>query len=113
MSKKVKPSKRLSKRIQQLTSGRAEADDLLAELVDLGAQKILQEGLEAEVDEFWGAVGISTAAPRIPKATATGTARKLLKRKAGRYRCKFRGFARPKNPLSRGYWNGWTRSSNA
>src|SRR5699024_5296989 len=54
MNKKVKPSKRLSKRIQQLTTGKAEADDLLAELVDLGAQKILQEGLEAEVDEFLG-----------------------------------------------------------
>jgi len=54
MSKKVKPSKRLSKRIQQLTTGKAEADDLLAELVDLGAQKILQEGLEAEMDEFLG-----------------------------------------------------------
>lgn len=54
MSKKVKPSQRLSKRIQQLTNGKQQADDLLAELVDLGAQKILQEGLEAEVDEFLG-----------------------------------------------------------
>lgn len=54
MNKKVKPSQRLSKRIQQLTSGKAEADDLLAELIELGAEKILQEGLETEVDEFLG-----------------------------------------------------------
>lgn len=32
MNKKVKPSQRLSKRIQQLTSGKAEADDLIADL---------------------------------------------------------------------------------
>lgn len=54
MNNKIKPSKRLNKRIQQLTNGQAEADDLLAELIDLGSQKILQEGLEAEVDEFLG-----------------------------------------------------------
>lgn len=54
MNNKVKPSQRLSKRIQQLTSGKAEADDLLAELIELGAEKILQEGLETEVDEFLG-----------------------------------------------------------
>jgi len=54
MNKKVKPSEELSKRIQQLTTGSQQADDLLAELVDLGAQNILHEGLEAEVDEFLG-----------------------------------------------------------
>lgn len=54
MSKKIKPSQQLSKRIEQLTSGEKQADDLLAEMLELGSRKILQEALEAEVDEFLG-----------------------------------------------------------
>lgn len=54
MSKKIKPSQQLSKQIEQLTSGETQAEDLLAEMLELGSRKILQEGLEAEVDEFLG-----------------------------------------------------------
>jgi transposase-like protein len=54
MSKKINLSQQLSKKLQQLMDGQAQADDLLAELLQLGARKVLQEGLEAEVDEFLG-----------------------------------------------------------
>lgn len=83
MNKKVKPSKRLSKRIQQLTSGQAEADDLLAELVDLGAQKILQEGLEAEVDEFLGRGWYERSGPQEPKGHRNGYWTKTFKTQSG------------------------------
>ena len=84
MNKKVKPSKRLSKRIQQLTSGQTEADDLLAELVDLGAQKILQEGLEAEVDEFLGRGWYERSGSQEPKGYRNGYTPKSFKTRQGR-----------------------------
>jgi transposase-like protein len=84
MNRKVKPSKRLNKRIQQLTSGRAEADDLLAELVDLGAQKILQEGLEAEVDEFLGRGWYERSGSEEPKGYRNGYWPKTFKTQSGR-----------------------------
>lgn len=84
MSKKVKPSQRLSKRIQQLTSGQTEADDLLAELVDLGAQKILQEGLEAEVDEFLGRGWYQHSGQQEPKGYRNGYWTKNFKTQSGR-----------------------------
>ena len=84
MNKKVKPSKRLSKQIQQLTSGKTEADDLLAELVDLGAQKILQEGLEAEVDEFLGRGWYERSDGETRKGYRNGYWPKTFKTQSGR-----------------------------
>lgn len=83
MNRKVKPSKRLSKRIQQLTSGQTDADDLLAELVDLGAQKILQEGLEAEVDEFLGRGWYERSDSPEPKGYRNGYTGKTFKTRGG------------------------------
>ncbi|NGP90286.1 IS256 family transposase [Fodinibius halophilus] len=83
MNKKVKPSQRLSKRIQQLTSGQTEADDLLAELVDLGAQKNLQEGLEAEVDEFLGRGWHEHSGDTDPKGYRNGYTPKSFKTRSG------------------------------
>ena len=84
MNKKVKPSQRLSKRIQQLTSGKAEADDLLAELVELGAEKILQEGLEAEVDEFLGRSWHEHSGEQDLKGYRNGYTPKSFKTRSGR-----------------------------
>ena len=86
MNKKVKPSKRLSKRIQQLTTGKAEADDLLAELIDLGAQKVLQEGLEAEVDEFLGRGWYERSDSPEPQGYRNGYWPKTFKTQSGRMR---------------------------
>lgn len=84
MSEKVKPSKQLSKKIKQLTSGKEQADDLLAELVDLGAQKILQEGLEAEVDEFLGRGWYQRSNPhQEPKGYRNGYWPKTFKTQSG------------------------------
>src|SRR5699024_697939 len=84
MNKKVKPSKRLSKRIQQLTSGKAQSDDLLAELIELGAQKILQEGLEAEVDEFLGRAWHEHSGEAGPKGYRNGYTPKSFKTRSGK-----------------------------
>lgn len=84
MNKKVKPSQRLSKRIQQLTSGKAEADDLLAELIELGAEKILQEGLEAEVDEFLGRGWYARSGEAEPKGYRNGYTPKSFKTRSGK-----------------------------
>ena len=54
MKSKVKPSEQLSNTIDQLLSGAQPADNLLGELLRLGAQRILQQATEAEVDEFLG-----------------------------------------------------------
>lgn len=86
MNKKVKPSQRLSKRIQQLTSGQAEADDLLAELIELGAEKILQEGLEAEVDEFLGRSWHQHSGTEDLKGYRNGYTPKSFKTRNGRMR---------------------------
>src|SRR5699024_2712568 len=86
MNTKVKPSQRLSKRIQQLTSGKAEADDLLAELIELGAEKILQEGLEAEVDEFLGRGWHEHSGAEDPKGYRNGYTPKTFKTRSGRMR---------------------------
>jgi transposase-like protein len=83
MNKKIKPSKQLSKRIQQLTTGKEQADDLLAELVDLGAQKILQEGLEAEVDEFLGRGWYERSDQQEPRGYRNGYWRKRFKTQSG------------------------------
>lgn len=52
MNRKIKPSEQLNKTIDNLLSGHFSSDDLLGELLRLGAQRILQESAEAEVDEF-------------------------------------------------------------
>lgn len=54
MSHKVKPSQVLSKTIQDLIQGQQGSEDLLTDLLRLGAQHILQQATEAEVDEFLG-----------------------------------------------------------
>lgn len=54
MNNKVKPSQVLSKTIEHLLSGSQASEDLLSDLLRLGAQRILQEASEAEVDEFLG-----------------------------------------------------------
>ncbi|MTI87401.1 MAG: IS256 family transposase [Balneolaceae bacterium] len=54
MSKKVKPSERVNKAIEELLDGSPSSDDLLTELIRLGAERILQEASEGEVDEFLG-----------------------------------------------------------
>lgn len=54
MKTKVKPSEQLSKTIDELLNGYTSSEDLLSELLRLGAQRILQQATEAEVDEFLG-----------------------------------------------------------
>lgn len=54
MNTKVKPSEQLSKHLANLLNGEKPTDDLLSELLRLGAQQILQQTTEAEVDEFLG-----------------------------------------------------------
>ena len=52
MNSKVKPSQVLSKNIENLLNGSQPTDELLTYLLRLGAERILQETAEAEVDEF-------------------------------------------------------------
>jgi len=54
MKNKVKPSEVLSKTIENLLNGEHPTDELLSDLLRLGAQRILQETAEGEVDEFLG-----------------------------------------------------------
>lgn len=54
MNTKIKPSEQLSKTINELIRGEQTSDEFLSELMRLGAQRILQEATEAEVDEFLG-----------------------------------------------------------
>jgi len=54
MNSKVKPSEVLSNTIQNLLNGSQHTDELLTDLLRLGAERILQETTEAEVDEFLG-----------------------------------------------------------
>src|SRR5690625_3212817 len=54
MSDKVKPSEVLSKTIHQLLSGEQPTEQLLSDMLRLGAQHIVQQAAEAEVDEFLG-----------------------------------------------------------
>lgn len=54
MTSKVKPSQVVSKTIENLLNGNQPTDELLSDLLRLGAQRILQETTEAEVDEFLG-----------------------------------------------------------
>ncbi len=54
MKSKIKPSEQLSKTINSLISGQKSSDEFLSELMRLGAQRIVQETTEAEVDEFLG-----------------------------------------------------------
>src|SRR5690625_7197587 len=54
MNNKVKPSAVLSKTIENLLNGNHPTDQLLTDLLRLGAERILQETAEAEVDEFLG-----------------------------------------------------------
>lgn len=54
MNNKVKPSQVLSKTIEHLLNGEHPTEDLLTDLLRLGAERILQETSEAEVDEFLG-----------------------------------------------------------
>ncbi len=54
MNSKVKPSQVLSKTIENLLNGSEPTDELLTDLLRLGAERILQETTEAEVDEFLG-----------------------------------------------------------
>ena len=52
MNRKVKPSEQLNNTLQQLINGQIEAEDLLSELMRLGAQQIIQQTAEHEVDDF-------------------------------------------------------------
>ena len=52
MNNKVKPSEQLNNCLQQLIDGQIEAEDLLSELMRLGAQQIIQQTSEHEVDDF-------------------------------------------------------------
>jgi putative transposase len=52
MNSKVKPSEQLNNYLQQLMNGQVEAEDLLSELMRLGAQQIIQQTAEHEVDDF-------------------------------------------------------------
>lgn len=52
MKNKVKPSEQLNNYLQQLIDGQIEAEDLLSELMRLGAQQIIQQTSEHEVDDF-------------------------------------------------------------
>jgi transposase-like protein len=54
MNSKVKPSELLNKTIENLLNGEQPTEDLLTDLLRLGAQRILQQTTEAEVDEFLG-----------------------------------------------------------
>ena len=54
MNSKVKPSEVLSKTIEELLNGNQGSEDLLSDLLRLGAERILQQASEAEVDEFLG-----------------------------------------------------------
>lgn len=54
MNNKVKPSAVLSKTIENLLNGNHPTDQLLTDLLRLGAEQILQQAAEAEVDEFLG-----------------------------------------------------------
>jgi len=54
MNNKVKPSDVLSKTIENLLTGRQPTEELLTDLLRLGAEQILQQAAEAEVDEFLG-----------------------------------------------------------
>ena len=54
MNSKVKPSQVLSKTIENLLNGSQPTDELLTDLLRLGAERILQQTTEAEVDEFLG-----------------------------------------------------------
>lgn len=54
MKNKVKPSEVLNNTIQNLLNGSQHTDELLTDLLRLGAERILQETTEAEVDEFLG-----------------------------------------------------------
>jgi len=54
MSRKVKPSEVLNKSIQDLLRGEHPSEDLLTDLLRLGAQHILQQASEHEVDDFLG-----------------------------------------------------------
>ena len=54
MNNKVKPSEVFSKTIHQLLNGEQPSEEILSNLLRLGAQRILQEATEAEVDEFLG-----------------------------------------------------------
>lgn len=56
MNNKVKPSQVLSKTIEHLLNGEHPTEDLLTDLLRLGAERILQETSEAEVDEFLGKI---------------------------------------------------------
>lgn len=87
MNKKVKPSERLSKQIQALKEGEIESEDLLAELIELGARKVLQEGLEAEVAEFLGRGWHEHSGKESPpKGYRNGYLPKDLKTRSGRIR---------------------------
>jgi putative transposase len=52
MRTKVKPSYQLDNDLAEILSGSFTSKDLLSELLRLGAQRILQQALEGEVDEF-------------------------------------------------------------
>lgn len=54
MESKIKPSQQLSKTINEILSGEQPAENLLSELGRVGAQYLVQQASEAEVDEFLG-----------------------------------------------------------
>ena len=52
MGKKVRPTDRKRKMIEQLVSGECETEDFISQLLKLGAERILQETMEQERTEF-------------------------------------------------------------
>lgn len=54
MKKKVKPSDELSKSISELMSGDLKTENLVHELLQLGARQVIQRLAEGELDEFLG-----------------------------------------------------------
>lgn len=83
MSNKVKPSEQLSKELRQLMDGQSGQDeDLLSQLMQLGARKVIQEGLEAEVDEFLDRDWYERS-EQTPKGYRNGYSPKRLKTRLG------------------------------
>lgn len=52
MKTKVRPSAKLNNVLTEILEGRSQTEDLLSELLRIGAQRILQDALETEVDDY-------------------------------------------------------------
>lgn len=52
MKTKVRPSDKLNKVLAEILDGPSQTENLLSELLRIGAQRILQEALETEIDDY-------------------------------------------------------------